>query len=95
MEEEVISSFCLIPRSGLHSHRTLQIERRTTRGGMETPGRGSKKENEIQSGGNTSSLVFFDFNNYLVSLYKHQSYIIDSGGSLWMEACLTCCPASV
>lgn len=82
----------------LLSHPSLQaalsshvVERRTTRGWIKTRGRRSKK---IQSRENTSRLMFFDLNNYLVSLYKHQCYIIDSRGSrgsLWMETCLTCC----
>lgn len=40
-----------------------------------------RAERSQRSRENTSRLMYFDLNNYLVSLYKHQCYIIDSKGA--------------
>lgn len=55
---------------------------------------GAIRKKKILPRENTSRLMFSDLNNYLVSLYKHHCYIINSRGNrgrLWTETCLTCC----
>lgn len=95
MEEEVIPSVSVFARCGLRSPHMLQDREADSTGEKGTTKKDRKNSSPVRD---TSRLMFSDLNNYLVSLYKHRSCIVDSGqgrGSLWVEACLTRCLAPV